>query len=172
MNISVDSSSATLIWRENACVAGQGYFDPAERLWNTTTISFPYLGQGPHLIRDYDGQLPPYRGHGSMESEEIEEDAIEKWFVPVMDVSDKGSGVRLSLVETCFTGLALENKFVLRVKVPWLLRETGDVTQEGKYVVLEDDEIVKEVSSMGRIAGDERWVVGQNERMEIVVARF
>ena len=169
MNMSIDNASATLTWRENTCVAGQGYFDPAERLWNTKSVAFPFLGLGPHRIVDYDGLLPPYRGHASMESDDVEEDAIEKWFLPVMDVVDRQSGVRLGLVETCLTGLGVDNRLMVRVKVPWLKDNFG---YDGRYVMLEEDEAVKEVSAMGRIDGDERWVVGQNERMEVVVLRF
>ena len=92
-----------------------------------------------------------------MESDEIEE--IEKWFLPVMDVVDREADVRFSLIETCFTGMMIENRGILRVKV----------LGEWKNVV---DEVAKEVGVMGRIAGDERWVIGQNERLQVVVARF
>ena len=169
MSLSLDTSSASLTWRENICVAGQGYFDPAERLWCAKTTSFPFLGEGPHLQREWDGYLPPYRGHGTMESADVDEGGMEKWFVPVMDVVDDRTGVRLSLVETCFTGLSvMENKLIVRIKVPWLQEKHED----GEYVVLEDDELMREVSVMGRIAGDERWGIGQNERMEVVILKF
>jgi hypothetical protein len=169
MSFSLDTATASLIWRENVCVAGQGYFDPAERLWCAKTTSFPFTGQGPHLQREWDGYLPPYRGHGSMESADVDENALEKWFVPVMDVVDNQTGVRLSLVETCFTGLSMmENKLIVRVKVPWL----DEQHEDGEYVTLKDDQLVQEVSAMGRIAGDERWLVGQNERMELVILSF
>ena len=168
MLISVDTPTATLTWRENTCIAGQGYFDPAERLWCAKTTAFPFLGQGPQLQREWDGYLPPYRGHGSMESADIDESALEKWFLPVMDIVDDQTGVRLSLIETCFTGIMMENKLMLRIKVPWLNEED----EEGAYVMLKDDDLVREISAMGRIAGDERWIIGQNERMELVVLKF
>jgi len=97
-----------------------------------------------------------------MESADVEES--ERWFLPIMDVVDFAAGIRLSLVETCFSGQSIENGLVVRVKVE---------TEEGgnKWMTL-DDELIAEVSSMGRIAGDERWVVGQNDRMELVVLKF
>ena len=169
MSLSLDTPTASLTWRENVCVAGQGYFDPAERLWCAKTTSFPFLGAGPHLQREWDGYLPPYRGHSSMESTDVDEEALEKWFVPIMDAVDDQTGVRLSLVETCFTGLSMmENKLIIRIKVPWL----DEQNQDGEYVVLQDDRLVQELSVMGRIAGDERWIIGQNEMMELVVAKF
>jgi hypothetical protein len=127
------------------------------------------MASGPEFQREWDGYLPPYRGHGSMESADIDEGAMEKWFVPVMDTVDDRTGVRFSLVETCFTGLSmLDNKLVIRIKVPWL----NDQNEDGEYTLLKDNDLVRELSTMGRIAGDERWIVGQNERMELVVGMF
>lgn len=159
MSIHIDSDSLSLIVRENAAVAGQGYFDPAERLWCAKTTTFPFHGMGPCLLREWDGNLPPYRGHCSMESADIEEN--ENWFLPIMDVLDTEAHVRLSLVETCFTSQIIENRLIVRVKV-------GDAPE---WVALDDDLTMK-VGGMGRIAGDERWVIGQNERMELVVIEF
>jgi F-box domain len=169
MSLSLDSSAANLTWRENIRLAGQGYFDPAERLWCAKTTSFPFIGHGPQLQREWDGSLPPYRGHGSMESVDIDEASMEKWFLPIMDVVDDVTGVRLSLVETCFSGLSMmDNRLIVRIKVPWLDEDHED----GEYVVLKDDELSREISAMGRIAGDERWIIGQNEKLELVVLKF
>ena len=165
MSLHVDSEGGHVIWRENICEAAYGYFDPAERDWRAKTTVFPFLSYGPHEYKRRDKYLPPYRGHASMESCDIEEDAIEKYFVPVMDVVDEKAGVRFNLRETCFTGIGVEQRMDIRVKVPWL-------GKNGEYVNMQDDELVREVSSMGRIAGDERWIIGQNERMELVVCRF
>ncbi|EXJ62465.1 hypothetical protein A1O7_02902 [Cladophialophora yegresii CBS 114405] len=164
MSLQLDSDALSLTVRENVGVAGQGYFDPAERLWCAKTTSFPFVGEGPRLYREWDGNLPPYRGHCSMESADVKES--ERWFLPVMDVVDSLAGVRLSLVETCFSGQSMENKLVVRAKL-----EEGEDGEEGTWATL-GDAVASEVSSMGRIAGDERWLIGQNERMEVVVLKF
>ena len=106
------------------------------------------------------------------------EEPVENWFVPVMDVVDREAGVRFGLVETCFGGLGVDNRLLLRVRVG---DEDGGATggrkksdgrgQQGDWVAM-DDKLVEEVAWMGRIAGDERWVVGQNRSMEIVVLKF
>lgn len=166
MSIDIDSESLSLIVRENAAVAGQGYFDPAERLWCAKTTTFPFSGMGPRLVREWDGNLPPYRGHCSMESADVQEG--ENWFLPIMDVLDPDAHVRLSLVETCFTSQSVENRIIIRVKVGDGDGEEGAVSQ---WVPL-DDGLTKTVGGMGRIAGDERWIIGQNERMELVVVEF
>ncbi|KAK5091814.1 hypothetical protein LTR70_006344 [Exophiala xenobiotica] len=157
LGLSLDSQMRTVSVRQNVFESGQGYFDPAERNWCASVTSFPFVGLGPVHRREGHVELPSYRGHCSMESDEIEE--IEKWFLPVMDVVDRSADVRFSLIETCFTGMMIENRVMLRLKV---LGEWRDVVGE----------VAKEVGVMGRIAGDERWVIGQNERLQVVVARF
>ncbi|KAK6367929.1 hypothetical protein LTS17_010081 [Exophiala oligosperma] len=169
MSLRVDSGTRSLTVRENVNVAGQGYFDPAERLWCARTTTFPFEGQGPRLYREWDGNLPPYRGHCSMESADVEES--ERWFLPVMDVVDADAGVRMSLVETCFSGQSVENRLVVRLKVTGAADTTTAAAAVDEWVTLED-QLAAEVSAMGRIAGDERWLVGQNDRMEIVVLKF
>lgn len=157
MSLHLDSSAHTLTIRENICVAGQGYFDPAERLSCAKTTTLLFKGQGPYLYREWDGNLPPYRGHCSMESTDIEEP--EKWFLPIIDVLDEIADVRFSVVQTSFTGQYVENSRVIRVKA------------NGRVVSMEQP-LVEQVAALGKIAGDERWLVGQNRSQELVVLKF
>lgn len=176
MSLSLDSETLSLTVRENVGVAGQGYFDPAERLWCAKTTTFPFCGEGPRLYREWDGHLPPYRGHCSMESADVEES--ERWFLPVMDIVDRRAGVKLSLVETCFSGQSVDNKLVVRLKTgcAWDGGADEDNEEEAAVSASEwatlDDGLTEQVCAMGRITGDERWVIGQNERMELVVVKF
>lgn len=159
MGLQLDSDARTITINENSFVSGQGYFDPAERNWCATCTTFPFVGNGPVLQRRGEVELPPYRGHCSMESAGIEE--IERWFLPIIDAVDVDAKVRFALIETCFTGMGMENRIMLRLKVG----------EQGQWKNV-DDSVVKELGSMGRIAGDERWLVGQNARLQLVVARF
>ncbi|KAK5192995.1 hypothetical protein LTR20_007415 [Exophiala xenobiotica] len=165
MSLHLDSATMSLTVRENVVVPGQGYFDPAERLWCAKTTTFPFVGEGPRLHREWDGSLPPYRGHCSMESADVNES--DCWYLPVMDIVDSAAGVRLSLIETCFSGQSVENKLVVRLKTCGV-----DEYEDGVEWATLEDSLTAEVSTMGRIAGDERWLIGQNERMEIVVLHF
>ncbi|KIX96734.1 uncharacterized protein Z520_07453 [Fonsecaea multimorphosa CBS 102226] len=172
MSLHLDSETLSLTVRENVGVSGQGYFDPAERLWCAKTTTFPFLGEGPRLFREWDGNLPPYRGHCSMETADVEES--ERWFLPIMDVVDTLAGVRLSLVETCFSGHSVENRLVVRMKADLedKIKDFAHVEETALGWATLDDDLTREVSFMGRIAGDERWLIGQNERMEMVVIKF
>ena len=166
MGLEIDSEAPIMTFKENAFVSGQGYFDPAERHWSARVSSFPFspaglseLVEGPVFQRMGEVDLPSYRGHCSMESSAISE--IEKWYLPIMDIFDESSGVRYNLIETCFTGMAMENKIMLRIKTD----------KSAEWMNFEDD-VVKELTAMGRIAGDDRWIVGQNSKLQLVVARF
>ena len=157
MSLHLDSTTSSLTIRENVCVAGQGYFDPAERLSCAKTTTLLFKGQGPYLYREWDGNLPPYRGHCSMESTDVEES--EKWFLPIMDVLDETADVRFSFVQTCFSGQSMQNSKVIRV------------TANGRTSTMEQS-LVDQVGAMGKIAGDERWLVGQNDSLELVVLKL
>jgi F-box domain len=157
MNFSLDSVQHTVTVRENACIAGQGYFDPAERLWRARTTSILFQGRGPHLRREWDGNLPPYRGNCSMESCDTLE--TEKWFLGIMDVIDHKADVRFSLAESVFTGRDMQNTTCLRIRTL------------GRMATL-DQSSTKQIAYTGKIAGDERFLIGQNDSLEIVVLRF
>lgn len=157
LGFGIDSENCTVSIRENVFESGQGYFDPAERNWLATVTTIPFIGQGPVQRREGHIELPSYRGHASMESDEI--DLVEKWFLPIMDCFDASADVRYSLVETCFTGMMGVNRRMVRIKV---LGELADLAEE----------VAREVGAMGRIAGDERWLIGQNEELQVVVAKF
>ena len=118
-------------------------------------------------------------GYGEQDSDGYD-DEVEKWFIPVMDVVDSAAGVRMSLVETCFGGLGVDNRLMIRVKVKgekgrrvWTKGgRSGSGYDEMAGWIAMDDKLVEQVAWMGRIAGDERWIVGQNRGMEIVVLKF
>lgn len=156
----IDSDSETLSWYENKFSNQYGYFDPAERSWESTTTTIPFVGAGPVQRQTCNIELPSYRGHCTMDSDEIKAE-IEGWFLPVSEIGDSHSQVRFALIETCFTGLVVENRLLARLQIQ----------QDGHWQNL-DDSLSRQVSAMGRIAGDERWLIGQNKRMQIVVARF
>lgn len=156
-----EDGGGNIVWKENIHVSGQGYFDPAERNWMSRVTRFPFEGSGAAQIRIGMEELVAYRGAVSMESCELEDDEVEKWFLPVMDVVDRDACVRFALLETCFSGMGMINRIMVRVKIG----ETGAWQNM-------DGEVVDELSAMGRIAGDERWIIGMNRQLELVVGRF
>lgn len=157
----LEEDGGNIIWKENIHVSGQGYFDPAERNWASRVTSFPFKGDGPAHVRIGMEELVAYRGAVSMESCELEDGEVEKWFLPVMDVVDRAAGVRFALLETCFSGMGMINRIMVRVKVG----------EDGEWQNM-DGEAIDELSAMGRVAGDERWIIGMNRKLELVVGRF
>lgn len=157
MKISLDSQSCSITFRENACVAGQGYFDPAERLWYARTTKFLFCAEGPYLQQELDGKLPPYRGNCSLETDDLLDS--ESWFLGIMDVVDEKANVRFSLVESVFTGKDVSNTAFVRIRASDRMATLDAAT-------------TKQIAHMGKIAGDERFLVGQNDNQEIVVLRF
>jgi hypothetical protein len=157
IKFSLDSEQHTITVHENSCIAGQGYFDPAERLWCVKTTNIPFRGEGPHLQRECDGKLPPYRGNCSMETSDVLDP--EPWFLGIMDVVDEKADVRFSLVQSVFTGKDVHNMAFVRI---WALQRMATL----------DEATTRQIAHMGKIAGDERFLVGQNDSQEIVVLRF
>jgi hypothetical protein len=100
---------------------------------------------------------PPAGLLGALETADVLE--AEKWFLGIMDVVDQVANVRFSLVETVFTGQFIENKKFVRIE-----------SLDKRPIALE--EFSREICHMGRIGGDERFLVGQNSSQEVVVLKF
>lgn len=158
-----EGGSGNVIWKENVFVSGQGYFDPAERHWQSRVTRFPFKAHGPAQVCVGEEELVAYRGTVSMESSALEPGEVEKWFLPVMDAVDRDARVRFALLETCFSGLGAINRVEIRIKV-------GE-EEDGEWQSL-DGAAARELIATGRIAGDERWIVGMNAMLELVVGRF
>ena len=156
----LDSEAKAVIVRENICVEGQGYFDPALRSWKATTTSIPFVGEGPHFRKEWDGYLPPYRGNCTMETEDIVDPEWDKNFLGIMDVVDWKAEVRFTLTETVFGGHTIPNETLLKIECL------------GQDAVTMRGDLTKQVAHMGRIQGDERFLIGQNATQEIVVLSF
>lgn len=157
MKFSLNSEQRTITVYENVRVSGQGYFDPAGRLWCARTTTILFHGEGPHLQRECDINLPPYRGNCSMETSDVLEP--ELWFLGIMDVVDEKADVRFSLAESAFTSRDVQNSAFLRIQALGIMATLDEAT-------------AKQVAHVGKIAGDERFLVGQNDRQEVVVLKF
>ena len=145
--------------RENVCIAGQGYFDPAERLWCARTTSFPFNAHGPHLRREWDGYSAPLpRQREAWETADVLE--AEKVVSGHHGRGRPGGEREVFTVETVFTGQFIENKKLVRIE-----------SLDKRPMALEE-EFAREICHMGRIGGDERFLVGQNSSQEVVGLNF
>ncbi len=83
----------------------------------------------------------------------------EAWLLGIMDVVDEKADVRFLLAESCFTSKDVQNSALLRIQALGIMATLDEAT-------------AKQVSHVGKIAGDERFLVGQNDRQEVVVLKF
>jgi hypothetical protein len=157
IKFSLDSERHSITIYENACTTGQGYFDPAEQWWRARTTNILFRAEGPHLQRECNGKLPPYRGNCSMETSDVP--YLEPWFRAIMDVVDEKANVRFSLLESVFTGKDVHNTAFIRICAL-------------ERVATLDEATTRQIAHMGKIAGDERFLVGQNDKQDIVILRF
>ena len=158
MHLSLDSAAGNLRVRENQKFYTPGYFDPAERCWRTCTTIIPFLGYGPHQhIADDGSNMPPYVGNCSMESDEDlwdEQSWCENW----VNIVCQESGVMFSLAQTMFRHQDALNWTMVRVMA--LGREAGM-----------DEKTARLVTEKGKLAGDERWLIGEADGF-VNVLRF
>ena len=80
----------------------------------------------------------------------------------ISEAVDSGAGVVFS-ARHCFMLEAIS------VKVQPVLQPSEDT--HGDEVLLRDD-FWPELLGRGKICGDERWLIGENARQEVVVLRF
>lgn len=157
MKFSLNSEQQTITVYENVRISGQGYFDPAERLWCARSTTILFRGEGPHMQREWEINLPPYRGNCSMETAGVLEP--EPWFLGIMDVVDEKAYVRFSLAESAFTSKDVQNSAFLRIQALGIMATLDEAT-------------TKQIAHTGKVAGDEHFLVGQNDSQEVVVLRF
>ncbi|KAF7514317.1 hypothetical protein GJ744_000087 [Endocarpon pusillum] len=126
MKFSLNSEQQTITVYENVRISGQGYFDPAERLWCARTTTILFRGEGPHLQREWEINLPPYRGNCSMDTSAVLEP--EPWFLGIMDVVDEKAYVRFSLAESAFTSKDVQNSAFLRIQALGIMATLDEAT--------------------------------------------
>lgn len=171
MSLRIDSDAKLLEIYENIKDYTAGYFDPADRSYRSSITGIPFEGYFPHhYISDPLLNLPPYMGNCSMESDEDLWDQSETWFENWFNVIDRRSGVMFSLTRTMFKGIVLGgitdsregdagNWSLIRVRA--MGREKSMDEKWAKLVI----------GTKGKLAGDERWLIGEAEGM-LNVLRF
>lgn len=156
VRLDVDSEAQAVIFTENFSLIHNGqptnFVDWSSRVLAT---SIPFIAHGPCWRHNVDASYPPYRGNSGMESCPL----VGKfyWYASVCAATDSQAGVSYSLD---FSSLQLSRKSLLLT-----IRTPNSMTTLDAYRSME-------LSFKGRVCGDERFVIGQNENDELVVYRF
>ncbi|KAK2765374.1 hypothetical protein FQN54_008220 [Arachnomyces sp. PD_36] len=171
IRLEVDSDAGTVDITENFCRQPQ-YTDFPSPLtpppgcatspqfpWSTSVqiTSIPFIGQGPCWRRKAGVSYPPYRGNSSMQTEPLS--SGWHWYADVSEAADRESQVFYSLRFYSDSCRWDSMKILLTV---WTPRSEATM----------DHLSTSEIAFKGRIAGDERFLVGQNSENQVVVFRF
>lgn len=156
MSFQIDDTAENLYWVENEYIRPTNAFNLGQNQWRSRVIIIP-LASGPVNRKIGERSLPPYAGSCSFEARD-QRYPPEDTFIGVMDVYDAESQVNYSLQRTNFSGPF--NWTVVKIKAGE--ETTVDLTEK----------LAEQVTYKGRIAGDERLLIGENSRQEIVILIF
>lgn len=120
--------------------------------------SIPFIGHGPCWRRETGIRYPPYRGNTSMQTEPFTAEG-QSWYSGLSEAVDEKAQVNHSLHLLSKLSRWDSMRMVLDVRTP---RSQATIEYS----------TVSEIGFKGRIAGDERFVVGQNAENEVVVFGF
>lgn len=165
IRLDINSEAGTLDITENMCIETQvseqqSLSDAAmPDRWSPKVhvTSIPFIGHGPCWRREIADSYPPYRGNTSMQTEPFT--AEGSWYAGLSEAADEKAQVYHSLYFYSKLSQWDSMMMLLSVRTP---RSQATIEYS----------TVSEISFKGRIAGDERFVVGQNAENEVVVFRF
>jgi hypothetical protein len=122
------------------------------------TTSIPLVGNGPHWRREFEGVLPPYRGNCSMQAESMEPNGCimkDPWFGIISQVTVLEPNLGFCLHFDTWTWVQNQTTY-LSIQTP---RST---------ITCDNWDFV----GRGKIAGSEKYLMGENCNRELVVYRF
>lgn len=141
---------------------GRNSYNPLEWTCRVQTTSIPFIGHGPCWRRDAGVVFPPYRGNSCMEIPPLSMTGHHPWYLGVYEATDEDAQVSFYL-RYCHSSVSEEGKFSARLALT--IRTPNSETTLS-------DTASAALSEKGKICGDERFVVGENDSGELVVYRF
>lgn len=122
-----------------------------------TTTSIPVAGSGPHWRRKCHDMLPPYRGNCGLNAEPISSEGVEPdlWFSTIGHVAD-GADVDFYLTFDP-SGLGYHC--------------TDSLTTTTPRCSFTDEKSI-DFMGKGKLAGCERYLLGENRNRELIIYRF
>ena len=155
MSFRIDDTAENIYWYENQYVRPTQAFNLGHGSWRSRTVTVP-LALGPVNIQFDDARLPPYFGSCSFEAVHQRYDNDHS-VLGVLDAVDEEADVTYSVLRTNISGPF--NVTLVKIRL------------HGSSIDL-NDRASDQVSYKGKVAGDERFLIGENSRQKIVVLKF
>lgn len=160
MKMEIDSESNSISITEVRDTTHMDYnvleYGPRTRI---TTI--PFIGQGPSWQRYVPVHYPPYRGNCSMDAAPWTATSPWPCYWALCESSDQKANVTYCISYKSSETQAGYDGDTLMVTIH---------TPHGIQSLRRD--LSKELSFKGKICGDERFIIGENDRNQLVVMKF
>lgn len=158
MDINSDSNSISITEVRDT---GRMDFNVLEHAPRVRVITIPFIGQGPTLQRIVTTWYPPYRGNCCME--------IAPWTVTwpwacywaICESTDEKAHVSfcLSYLSSKTQAGYEKDPLMVTIHTPQTIKTLSP-------------DLSREISSKGKICGDERSVIGENDNNQLVIMKF
>ncbi|KAL9107613.1 MAG: hypothetical protein Q9227_007516 [Pyrenula ochraceoflavens] len=155
MSFHIDDAADNIYWYENEYMRPTNAFNLGHGEWRSRTVTIP-LAIGAVNSRYNDIRLPPYAGNCSLDASR-HRDIPKESVLGVMETADEEADVTYSVLRTNISGPF--NTTLVKIH---LLGNTVDL----------EEKFSNQVSYKGKLAGDERFLIGENDRQEIVILHF
>lgn len=160
MRMDIDSGSNSISITE-VTDTGRMDFNVLEHTPRVRVTTIPFIGQGPSLQRVVTTWYPPYRGNCCME--------IAPWTVTwpwacywaICESTDEKARVSFCLSYLSSKTQAGYEKDPLMVTI-----------HTPRTIKTLSPDLSREISSKGKICGDERFVIGENDNNQLVIMKF
>lgn len=156
MSFRIDDEANNIYWIENEYVRPTNASNLGRNQWRSRVTTIP-LTPGPVNRVLGEMSLPTYAGSCSFESihQRYPQDDT---YLGVMDVFDMNSDVLYSVLRTNISGPFNWTGVKIRVR--------------GEATVDLSEELTELITYKGKVAGDERLLIGESSRQEIVILNF
>jgi hypothetical protein len=160
MRMDLDSGSNSISITE-VRDTGRMDFNILEHAPWVRTVTIPFIGQGPSLQREVTTWYPPYRGNCCME--------IAPWTVTwpwacywaICESTDEKAGVSfcISYLSSKTQASYEKDPLMVTIHTPQAIKTLSP-------------ELSRDISFKGKICGDERFVIGENDLNQLVIMKF
>jgi hypothetical protein len=138
-------------------------YNPLEYSPRVFVTTIPFIGQGPSWRRQVDTLFPPYRGNCAMEITPWTNTVPFPCYWGICEAADDTAGVSFCLsylFPQCHTD-STDTRTLLAVTV-----------HTPSSIARLSHDLSRQLSTKGKICGNERFVIGEDDENQLTVLRF